>query len=306
MTTPSLPPYVGDQMEGTNSSKAFNVSILEASKQIKEEAAKVLYGTNTFRTLYYDARTFNDLGEQVECGMTPDLEDKLEELREELGTPQFTDSLSDDIAGLFDPDFEMADWLTDLTFPQLLRAIGPNNAALIKSFQFDLGSLPTARDRLPIYTEIVRQHMPRLHKLTLSFANIGDYGDASKPGSYSYEEYGTNLTWDEREDLTTDSLDCTFAFLQCLLCNVASLTQLEIRGGGEYLDAMAQVLVACKKAGRRPMGRMVGRRYLRMKAALAREDAQGMHWGLNAWQWMGVAVDQMARQDFVPVAHDGY
>ena len=306
LVTPSLPPFVGNQIQGPNGSKTFNASILEASKQINEEATKVLYGGNTFRTLYYDARTFTDFGEHIQGGSTPHLEAKLEELKENLGYPWFTDSLYDDIASLFDEDFELEYWLSDLTFPRFLRAIGPDNTALIKSFRFDLGSLPTARDRLPIYTEIVRQHMPNLEELTLSFANIGDYGSASKPGSYTYEEYGTDLTWHEREDLTTSFLECTFAFLYCLLAHVPSLTQLEIHGGGEYLDAMAQVLVSCKRRMMIPTEQMVGRCYLRMKAVLAAEDAQGMHGGLDAGQWLGMQVDLMARQDFVPVAHNNY
>lgn len=308
--TPSLPPYVGDQTQGSNGSNFFNVNILAASQQIHDEATPILYGANIFRTLYYDARTFTDLGEYLETGSTMALEEKLEELQQERDTGESStasNSARDDIAHMFDESSSnMAPWLSDLTFPLFLHAIGPTNTARIQTFQFDLGSLPTARDRLPLYTHLAREHMAGLRTLIVAFANIGDYGDVSKFGSYSYDEHGddsSNLSWAERETLTQDSLADMLGSLLEVVEHVPSLTRLQVAQGGEFLDVMADVVMEFKRTGSRLLVSLntVRRRYIRMKAAQAEALL-----GIPAWQSRQWMARNLTWQKLIPPARESY
>ncbi|KAL9102654.1 MAG: hypothetical protein Q9187_009099 [Circinaria calcarea] len=307
LVTPSLPPYVGDRTRGENGSRFFNVNVLAASKRIHDEAAQTLYGGNVFRTLYYDARTFTDLGEYMDHGSTLALEEKLAELQRERDVQQSSEASSDsvcnDIAHLFDDGGEMAAWLSDLTFPLFLRTIGPDNTARIQTFQLDLGSLPTARDRLSIYTQIVREHMPGLRRIVVAFANVGDYGDAAKFGSYSYDECGIDLSWAEREALTGESLAGMLEALLDIFEDVPPLTRLEVVEGGEFLDVMAGVVmdVKCTGFGLQVSLNTVRRRYVQMKAAQAEALL-----GIPAWQWRQWMARNLTWQDVIPAARDSY
>ncbi len=56
-------------------------------------------------------------------------------------------------------------------FPRFLRQIGPLNAANIRNLQLTFGDLPRAADHLPLYAEVLKQHVFSLRELIISKIN---------------------------------------------------------------------------------------------------------------------------------------
>ena len=92
-----------------------------------------------------------------------------------------------DVGRIFDPDVQsLPDWLfpniaeyeeeplkvdydcgLGHQFPAFLRQICPSNTAMIQGVELSFSSLPYGTDYFHIYSEILRQHMPRLRRLLI-------------------------------------------------------------------------------------------------------------------------------------------
>lgn len=174
------------------------IQILRASKTINIEATTILYAYNTFTTLFVKGN--DQIYDFLEAYGGPPMDFP-------PGWNPYWDAAMSGVvyavARIFEPDIQkLPVWLFGSTdtedrilqdtenwvnnssykdseyscdfyeggafdFPRFLRQIGPSNAAEIRNVQLTFGDLPRAADHLPLYAEILTQHVTSLQKLII-------------------------------------------------------------------------------------------------------------------------------------------
>ncbi len=194
-TQPGVPRYsryeCSETEQGQQRDEFPSVQILRVSKVVNAEATTILYSYNLFTALFFEGN--DQLWDVMESfGATS-----------ENFNPTFMSELVDAVGHMFEPDTQkLPGWLfgskdiQDRTlqdtknwvnnssymrgeysdnhdygegfdFSRFIRQIGPSNAAKIKKVQLIFGDLPRSADHLPLYAEILKQHVAGLEELRI-------------------------------------------------------------------------------------------------------------------------------------------
>lgn len=160
-----------------------SVQILLVSKAVRNEANPILYSRNTYNAVALGETEWHHVQDSfLEAHFSHDMTPTREQML--LMVPH--DGIVKDVGKIFDPDAQsLPPWLFQLysvaftldgscdiglgcQFPAFLRQIGPTNTAMIVRVELFFGTLPDASLYFYIYSEILRQHFPRLGTLLIS------------------------------------------------------------------------------------------------------------------------------------------
>ncbi|KAL8829853.1 MAG: hypothetical protein Q9170_005994 [Blastenia crenularia] len=232
------------------------VNLVRVSKQIYDEAIDVLYSRNCFTTLYRPSNEQiwdvievlsgkRDGGSTLSYAWTP-LHASVSTAVSSIYDVDCT-SLPKWLFGSFAPGFLSTDWKWDpwqrMTYEGydgfylvvFLRMVGAHNAARITELELSLDSLPNAAGILPLFAEIIRQHMKGLRKIVIDFDLVNDYG--------SYMEF------DERNEYQAEHAIDLFSGLRTLLRDLPWLNEIEMSSCAEEMQSMADAILEEKLTG---------------------------------------------------------
>lgn len=199
-TQPGVPRKTrfGSKNKGPQHDEFPCVQILRISKTINAEATTILYAYNTFTTVFVKGN--DQLYDMLEAYVGPLMEfppgwnphwdaamsgviDAVAKIFEPdtqklpvwlFGSRDTEDrTLQDTIKWVNSPSYMYREYSDDydeggaFDFPAFLRQIGRSNAAIIRKVQLTFTDLPRAADHLPLYAEILKQHVTSLQKLTI-------------------------------------------------------------------------------------------------------------------------------------------
>ena len=198
-TQPGLPHKFVSNCKGLQHDGFPSVQILRTSKMINAEAIQFLYSYNTFTNV--SIRAHNEIYDILDGYGALDRE---QTLACSVDWAAFHVELVDAVGKMFDFDTQKLplwllgsndphdrtfqdteDWVTDsahirrhdyssdyedevgFDLPCFLRQIGRSNVARIRTVQLTFGDLPRAAHYLPLYAEILKQHVTGLQKLII-------------------------------------------------------------------------------------------------------------------------------------------
>ncbi|KAI4099491.1 MAG: hypothetical protein LQ339_005918 [Xanthoria mediterranea] len=116
-----------------------------------------------------------------------------------------------------------------------LRKIGPSNAAKIHNLELTFSSLPNAADSLPLFSEILKQHIKGLRKLVIDLDCIN--------------EWGFTMEFDERNECQAHHAIALFNELRILVKHLPHLQQIKILSIAIEIREIASAVLNEKRTG---------------------------------------------------------
>ena len=255
------------------------VHILRLSKQVNNEGTVFLYAYNTFSTCYRPTgyQIAEILEEVVKLPTTDEWDDKPLPsdssanlwIRHRAAVAQVVSSIHDPdctevpkwLTGPYPcEDYEWDPWAYNPNFHvygvylvALLRRIGVANALRIERIELTLGSLQNALDILPLFSEILRQHVKGLQLLvvgkSLLYFCVIFQGYWKSIDFDCIDDYGSDLEVEERNEYRDRLVVAFFYSLSWLAEDNPKLKAIQLFACSDGMQAMANAVIEKKRSG---------------------------------------------------------